>query len=310
MIFTASDIYDNVIQNQNIPSLTDEKELDNYNEHNNYDEIFNSSNYLNPNTFGKDNSKYFKFSKSHHSDSEEINYSKLLYTTKYKSSPKDTIQTKINLKKDKTKQKKIFIIKKDDNNIKKKEIITGNGKRKIMNSTKRISNRKPNIRDMIITNFIQNIIRNWINYKEKNKKKILQKINPSIFKKNNYLDLIKNKTIEEIFKLEISKRIENKNINKEIINSSDKEKSIKFKFTLKQIFLAFNQISSREEKLIEKIPELEDMKTEDKNYVKNIFTGLKEKEEYFKEKKKGSKNHQEKFQKVFNDLASYLNENS
>lgn len=179
-----------------------------------------------------------------------------------------------------------------------------------MNSTKRISNRKLNIRDMIITNFIQNIIRNWINYKEKNKKKILQKINPSIFKKNNYLELIKDKTIEEIFKLEISKRIENKNINKEIINSSDKEKSIKFKFTLKQIFLVFNQISSREEKLIEKIPELEDMKTEDKNYVKNFFTGLKEKEEYFKEKKKGSKNHQEKFQKVFNDLASYLNENS
>ena len=310
MIFTPSDIYDNVIQNQNIPSLIDEKELDNFNEHNNYDEIFNSSNYLNPNTFGKDSSKYIKFSKSHHSDSEEINYSKLLYTTKYKSSQKDTNQTKINLKKDKTKQKKIFIIKKDDNNIKKKEIITGNGKRKIMNSTKRISNRKLNIRDMIITNFIQNIIRNWINYKEKNKKKILQKINPSIFKKNNYLELIKDKTIEEIFKLEISKRIENKNINKEIINSSDKEKSIKFKFTLKQIFLVFNQISSREEKLIEKIPELEDMKTEDKNYVKNIFTGLKEKEEYFKEKKKGSKNHQEKFQKVFNDLASYLNENS
>lgn len=310
MIFTPSDIYDNVIQNQNIPSLIDEKELDNFNEHNNYDEIFNSSNYLNPNTFGKDSSKYIKFSKSHHLDSEEINYSKLLYTTKYKSSQKDTNQTKINLKKDKTKQKKIFIIKKDDNNIKKKEIITGNGKRKIMNSTKRISNRKLNIRDMIITNFIQNIIRNWINYKEKNKKKILQKINPSIFKKNNYLELIKDKTIEEIFKLEISKRIENKNINKEIINSSDKEKSIKFKFTLKQIFLVFNQISSREEKLIEKIPELEDMKTEDKNYVKNFFTGLKEKEEYFKEKKKGSKNHQEKFQKVFNDLASYLNENS
>ncbi len=309
MIFTPSDIYDNVIQNQNIPSLIDEKELDNFNEHNNYDEIFNSSNYLNPNTFGKDSSKYIKFSKSHHSYSEEINY-KLLYTTKFKSSQKDTNQTKISLKKDKTKQKKIFIIKKDDNNIKKKEIITGNGKRKIMNSTKRISNRKLNIRDMIITNFIQNIIRNWINYKEKNKKKILQKINPSIFKKSNYLDLIKNKTIEEIFKLEISKRIENKNINKEIINDSDKEKSIKFKFTLKQIFLVFNQISSREEKLIEKIPELEDMKTEDKNYVKNFFTGLKEKEEYFKEKKKGSKNHQEKFQKVFNDLASYLNENS
>ena len=308
MTFSPLDEYDNDIQNHNISSLTDEKEY--CFQHNTYDEILNTSNNLNSNTFVKDNSKYIKFSKSHHSYSEEINYNELLYTTKFKSSQKDTNQTKISLKKDKTKQKKIFIIKKDDNNIKKKEIITGNGKRKIMNSTKRISNRKLNIRDMIITNFIQNIIRNWINYKEKNKKKILQKINPSIFKKNNYLELIKDKTIEEIFKLEISKRIENKNINKEIINSSDKEKSIKFKFTLKQIFLVFNQISSREEKLIEKIPELEDMKTEDKNYVKNFFTGLKEKEEYFKEKKKGSKNHQEKFQKVFNDLASYLNENS
>ena len=308
MTFSPLDEYDNDIQNHNISSLTDEKEY--CFQHNTYDEILNTSNNLNSNTFVKDNSKYIKFSEPHHSEPEKINYNELLYTTKFKSSQKDTNQTKISLKKDKTKQKKIFIIKKDDNNIKKKEIITGNGKRKIMNSTKRISNRKLNIRDMIITNFIQNIIRNWINYKEKNKKKILQKINPSIFKKSNYLDLIKNKTIEEIFKLEISKRIENKNINKEIINSSDKEKSIKFKFTLKQIFLVFNQISSREEKLIEKIPELEDMKTEDKNYVKNFFTGLKEKEEYFKEKKKGSKNHQEKFQKVFNDLASYLNENS
>ena len=81
---------------------------------------------------------------------------------------------------------------------------------------------------------------------------------------------------------------------------------------MKQIFLVFNQISSREEKLIEIVPELKLMKTEEKDlYVKNIFTGLKEKEEYFKEKKrKASKKHQEKFLKVYNNLVSDLNKNS
>lgn len=240
-----------------------------------------------------------------HSHEEEINNNKL-YSTK------DTSKQKANNKKIKRKQKKIFVIKKDGDNKKKKEIITGNGKKKINNSTKRESNRKPNIRDMIITNFIQVIIRNWINYKQKDKKKILQKINPSIFKKSNYLDLIKNKTIEEIFKLEISKRIKNKNINKEIINNSDKKNQIKFKFTLKQMFLAFNKVSSREEILIEIFPGLKLMKTEDKNlYVKNFYTGLKEKEEYFKEKKeKRSQKNQKKFDEAFNDLLNNLEKNN
>jgi len=54
------------------------------------------------------------------------------------------------------------------------------------------------------------------------------------------------------------------------------------------------------------------MKTEDKNlYVKNFYTGLKEKEEYFKEKKeKRSQKNQKKFDEAFNDLLNNLEKNN
>jgi len=195
-------------------------------------------------------------------------------------------------------QKKIFIIIKSDEGEKRKEIITGNGKRKVGYTTNRQSLRWLNLRNMIIRNLIQEIIPNWVNYEEKNKNNYLRKINPSILKESNYLDKNKNKTIGEIFEL--------KNVNEDIVENADKEKLIKFKFTLTEIFLAFNQKNYREGLLILKFPELTKMGEEERKiYVNNFYNRLKEKEEYCNEKG-GSVAYQKKLKVVFNDLESYL----
>ncbi len=151
---------------------------------------------------------------------------------------------------------------------------------------------------MIIRNLIQEIILNWVNYEEKNKNNYLRKINPSILKESNYLDKNKNKTIGEIFEL--------KNVNEDIVENADKEKLIKFKFTLTEIFLAFNQKNYREGLLILKFPELTKMGEEERKiYVNNFYNRLKEKEEYCNEKG-GSVAYQKKLKVVLNDLESYL----
>jgi len=53
----------------------------------------------------------------------------------------------------------------------------------------------------MVRNTIQEIIPNWINYKEKGFNNILQKLNPSKIKD---IDKLKNVPIEEIFKLDIT----------------------------------------------------------------------------------------------------------
>lgn len=150
---------------------------------------------------------------------------------------------------------------------------------------------------MIVRNLIQKIIPDWINYEEKDKNNYLRKINPSLLKESNYLDKNKNKTIKEIFEL--------KNVNEDIVENSDKEKLIKLKFTLTEIFLAFNQKKIREELLFIKIPELIGMDEERKIYVDNFYNRLKEKEEYCDEKG-GSAAYQKKLKDVLNKLETDL----
>lgn len=195
-------------------------------------------------------------------------------------------------------KKKIFIIIKTDKGEKKKEIITENGKKKVEHLRNRQSLRKLIIRDMIVRNLIQKIIPDWINYEEKDKNNYLRKINPSLLKESNYLDKNKNKTIKEIFEL--------KNVNEDIVENSDKEKLIKLKFTLTEIFLAFNQKKIREELLFIKIPELIGMDEEERKiYVDNFYNRLKEKEEYCDEKG-GSAAYQKKLKDVLNKLETDL----
>ena len=104
-------------------------------------------------------------------------------------------------KKRKTKSKKIFTVIEKEGFKKKKEIIRRNENKKVGYATKIKSRRVDNIKDKMGRNTIQEIIPNWINYKEKGFNNILQKLNPSKIKD---IDKLKNVPIEEIFKLDIT----------------------------------------------------------------------------------------------------------
>ena len=187
-------------------------------------------------------------------------------------------------KKEKRKSKKIFAVIEKDGFKKKKEIIRRNENKKVGYTTKRKSRRALYIRDKIGRNTIQDIIPNWINYKEKDSNNILQKLDPSKIKDINKL---KNVPIEEIFKSDITlKGNIDKQHNINIIkfynnNNVNYLKKIKFKFTLNEIIKVIIDKNIREKILSEKMLELKEKEEKErKALINEFFEGLKGIEEY------------------------------
>ena len=151
------------------------------------------------------------------------------YSDKKERRIKNNIRKTYKNKKEKRNVKKFFVI------IYNQELVKGNRNNKVGYDTTKKSGRKLNIKDKIERDIIQGLIRNWINYNENDFNKIIQKLNPSVIKNNKQ---IKNKTLEEIFKLDITKKnnIDEKH-NIEIINNIDDndKRKIKLKFAYIEI---------------------------------------------------------------------------
>ena len=216
-------------------------------------------------------------------------------------------KNKINKNKnEKTKSKPIFKIIYNQGFIKKKRIIKRNKNNKIGYITSKKSGRTLNIIDKIRRNLIQDIIRNWINYKENDINKILQKLNPSTIKNINE---IKNKLLEEIYK---SNNTHKGNIDKDhnsnIINNIDDNniKKIKFKFTLKEIIKIIYNEDQKTNILIQKYPELLDKEEKErKKFIDNFYEGLNI--EAYLEGITGSEQYKNKFKECF---WNFIRENS
>jgi hypothetical protein len=207
----------------------------------------------------------------------------------------------VDKKNDKRISSKIFDIHKTSRSEKKKELYKTKRK-KIGYLIKKKSKRPSNIEAMIVRNLIQEIILDWINNNEIDKKNKLQKIEPLIFKKTNYFNKNKNKVLEYFYKSKITKKTQNQDHNKIIIKEADNEKKIKLGFTLMESFTSFMDVNSREKILISKKPELKNEEEEKKKaYIKNFFEGLKSKEEYINEKG-STKEYQQKFEKKLDEL--------
>ena len=209
-------------------------------------------------------------------------------------------------KKEKRKSKKIFAVIEKDGFKKKKEIIRRNENKKVGYTTKIKSRRVDNIKDKMGRNTIQEIIPNWINYKEKDFNNILQKLNPSKIKD---IDKLKNVSIEEIFKLDITLKGKiDKLHNINIINSNvNSLKKIKFKFTLIEIINVIIDKNKREQILSKKMPELKEKEErERKALINEFFEGLKEIEEYLNDID-GSTCYKNKLKKAFLDFSMLIN---
>ena len=198
--------------------------------------------------------------------------------------------------------RKIFDIKKITKIEKRKDLLLRKRK-KIGYSRKKRSKRPSNIKDMIVRNLIQEIIPNWINYNEKNKRNILKKIKPSILKDTYFFDKNKDKIIEDFYNLNITKTENNQNTIIEFIEKTDNDKLIKLKFTLMEAFTVFNDINSREEILLSKEPTLKKKNGEEKKaFIEKFYLGLKNKEEYIYEKG-GNEKYQQKLEVKLNELS-------
>ena len=213
-------------------------------------------------------------------------------------------------KKEKRKSKKIFAVIEKDGFKKKKEIIRRNENKKVGYATKIKSRRVDNIKDKMGRNTIQEIIPNWINYKEKDFNNILQKLNPSKIKD---IDKLKNVSIEEIFKLDITlkgkiDKQHNINIIKYYNNSNvNNLKKIKFKFTLIDTIKAIIDKNIREKILSEKMPELKEKEEKERKVLINeFFEGLKGIEEYLNDID-GSNCYKNKLKKAFLDFSMLIN---
>ncbi len=198
--------------------------------------------------------------------------------------------------------KKIFEIKKISKIEKLKDLLLKK-RSKIGYLTHKKSKRSSNIEDMIVRNIIQEIIPDWINVNETNKRNILVKIKPSILRDTDFFKKNKDKLIGEFYILEITEKVKNQKHNIEIIEKADNDKMIKLKFSLMEVFTAFNDINSREEILISKKPILlNENEIEKKAYIEKFYLGLKNKEEYINEKG-GNEKYQEKLKKKLNELS-------
>ena len=209
-------------------------------------------------------------------------------------------------KNEKRKSKPIFAIIYNQGFIKKKRIIKRNKNNKIGYITSKKSGRTLNIIDKIRRNLIQDIIRNWINYKENDINKILQKLIPSTIKNINE---IKNKLLEEIYK---SNNTHKGNIDKDhnsnIIKYIDDNniKKIKFKFTLKEIIKIIDNEELKTDILIQKYPELLDKEEKERiKFIDNFYEGLNI--EAYLEGITGSEQYKNKFKECF---WNFIRENS
>jgi hypothetical protein len=203
-------------------------------------------------------------------------------------------------------ENKIFEIKKISEIEKMKELLQKllqKKRNKVGHLTEEKSTRPSNLEDMIVRNLIQDIIPFWINWTEKDEKKHLKKIKPSYLKSTHFFNKNKNKKIEYIYKLGITKKEESPTHNINIIEKAANDKSIKLSFTLMEVFTAFKDIDSREEILISKIPSLKyENEKERKTYVEKFYLGLKSKEEYISEKG-GTEEYQNDLMKKINELS-------
>ena len=209
--------------------------------------------------------------------------------------------------KEKRKTKSIFAIIYNPGFIKKKKIIKRNKNNKFGYNTSKKSGRYLNIRDKIIRNIIQDVIPNWINYKENDINKILKKLKPSTIKD---INKIKNKLLEEIYKFDITQKGNiNKYHNINIINNIDDNniKKIKFKFTLNEIIkILIDNENLKTNILIQKYPELLDKEEKERKiFIDNFYEGLNIKA--YLEGITGPEDYKNKFKDCF---LKFITENS
>lgn len=220
-----------------------------------------------------------------------------------KNSPKIVKQKPYKDKKEKRDKKQIFSIFKDGYSKESKIIKQKNSERtKTGNDVKKKGKRGDNMENEIIRNFFQEIIRNWINFKE-NLDSCLDKISPSEIRKIHISD-IKDKTLEDIYNLKITKKNKDEYYNKNIISKTENYQKIKLSFTVKEAFLVFhNEEPKIREKILEnKYPEYFQINEgERKKIISDFYMGLNDFKEYSRNKK-ASDAWKNKFEKIFERL--------
>ena len=173
---------------------------------------------------------------------------------------------------------------------------------KIGNSIKTKNFRYDNQINKIIRNLIQEILLDWINYKENDSSKILYKINPIILKKNNF-KYFKGKKLKDIYSNEISikdkktKKIKDNDHNIIIINDcNNKIKNFKLNLLFEQalkLFLDKNNVKEGFSYIINL--------DENKISKSELLGGLKGKEEYINIKGRNY-SFKQKLGKVFDKI--------
>ena len=173
---------------------------------------------------------------------------------------------------------------------------------KIGNSIKTKNFRYDNQINKIIRNLIQEILLDWINYKENDSSKILYKINPMILKKNNF-KYFKGKKLKDIYSNEISikdkktKKIKDNDHNIIIINDcNNKIKNFKLNLLFEQalkLFLDKNNVKEGFSYIINL--------DENKISKSELLGGLKGKEEYINIKGRNY-SFKQKLEKVFDKI--------
>lgn len=221
-----------------------------------------------------------------------------------KNSTTIKIQKTYNEKKERRNKKQIFMINESGyyNNQKTNE------RTKIGNNVEKKGKRRDNMKNEIKRNFFEDIIRNWINFKEN---LCLEKISPREIQKIDIYDY-KDKTLRDIYELPLIKKQKDENYNKNIINKSKCYQKIKLGFTIKEAFLVFhNETSEIREKILEnRCPEfLQKDENERKKNISEFYKGLIDFKEY-SNKKNASKIWKNKFGTVAKSLADKLNEKS
>lgn len=187
------------------------------------------------------------------------------------------------------KTKILFTIEKNDKNT------------RIGKKTEKKSRRRLNIYNKLFRNFIQDIIPNWINFGENEKKKKLYKLNPNILKKtNNYK--FKNKLLKEIYSQEITSKEYDKEHNIKIIQNAEGIKKIKLELYFEETVKFFSNKSLQKDEIIKILKYKKSY--DEKINIDEFLNGLEGKEEYI-HNKGGNSSYKIKFKE---SLEKFENE--
>lgn len=186
-----------------------------------------------------------------------------------------------NTKKSIKKRKRLESIKEIEKIIPKKLFYTYIEKEnKIGYNTEKNSKRGENILNKIQRNLIQDIFLYWINYDEKDKNKIIRKLNPKVLD-----DDFRLKVLKDIYSQEINQNEKEKDHNIKIIENAIGIKKLKLCLTFKDAIKFFFNEYYKEEEFLDIIRKLkEESGVEEEIQYKQFLKGLRGCKEYHKEK--------------------------